>query len=72
MQCNYNSFFQIINFHGIFLLCSEVPKNWCLPNTGARTQGSTLALVCLPGASKIPCWASKVSKCSNLLAQLGK
>ena len=35
-------------------------------------QGSTLALARLPGASKIPCWASKISKCSNLLAQLGK
>ena len=30
-------------------------------------QGSTLALARLPGASKIPCRASKISKCSNLL-----
>ena len=38
MQCNYNSFIQIINFHGwAFLQCSEVPKNWCLSNTGALT-----------------------------------
>ena len=38
------------------------------------THGSTLALARLPGAgaSKIPCRASKISKCSNLLAQLGK
>ena len=38
MQCNYNYFIQIINFHGLFRnICSEVPKNWCLPNTGALT-----------------------------------
>ena len=38
MQCYYNSFIQIINFHGLFRNeCSEVPKNWCLPNTGALT-----------------------------------
>ena len=35
-------------------------------------QGSTLALARLPGASKIPCRGSKISKCSNLLAQSGK
>ena len=35
MQCNYNSFIQIINFHGPFCNALEVPKNWCLPNTGA-------------------------------------
>ena len=33
----------------------------------ALYQGSTLCPL-----SKIPCWASKISKCSNLLAQLGK
>ena len=37
MQCNYNSFINIINFHGFFPLYSEVPKNWCLSNTGALT-----------------------------------
>ena len=26
MQYNYNSFIQIINFHGLFRNCSEVPK----------------------------------------------
>ena len=38
MQRNYKSFIQIINFHGLFRnALSEVPKNWCLPNTGAFT-----------------------------------
>ena len=37
MQCNYNSSIQIINFHGLFRNALEVPKNWCLPNTGVLT-----------------------------------
>ena len=35
MQCNYNSFIQIINFHGFFRNALRCRKNWCLSNTGA-------------------------------------
>ena len=37
MLCNYNSFIQIINFHGLFRNALRCRKNWCLPNTGALT-----------------------------------
>ena len=32
---------------GFSVMLSEVPKNWCLPNTGALTvhEGVTVALV---------------------------
>ena len=50
--------------------CSAVFQGFIF--TQYQRQGSTLALAHLPGASKIPCRASKISKCSNLLAQSGK
>ena len=37
MQCNYNSFMPIINFHGLFRNALRCRENWCLPNTGALT-----------------------------------
>ena len=37
MQCNYNPFIQIINFHGPFRNAPRCRKKWCLPNTGALT-----------------------------------
>ena len=37
MQCNYNSFIQILNFHGLFRNALRCQKNWYLLKTGALT-----------------------------------
>ena len=37
MQCNYNLFIQIINFHGLFRNALRCRKTGACRNTGART-----------------------------------
>ena len=53
MQCNYNSFIQIINFHGLFRNALRCQKNWCLSNTGALTVCCWTLQLCLRAESSL-------------------
>ena len=62
----------------LHIMCNSIwwlfiaDPQFTLKTYSKEVQGSTLALARLPGASKFPCRASNISKCSNLLAQSGK